>query len=353
MSNSKQDRRSFLRTAGFGVAALPLIGCGIPQDIDTTSVPAKPASSGPILPKKLKPGDTIAMVAPAGAIFRTHYISAFRKTLQGMGFKVHEGASLKARHGYLAGTDEFRAKELNDLFKNPEIHGIIAMRGGWGCARMLDLIDYDAIAANPKVLMGFSDITSLLIAIYTKTGLITFHGPVGYSSWNHYSSSYVKDILIAGKSDVLLKNPSSGSSFQTISSGKATGKLIGGNLTVVAGIGGSQYLPDWKNKILFLEETREEVYRIDRMLTQLKLAGVLDQISGFVFGACNHCEPEVAEESLGLMEMLEGHLKPLNIPVLFGAAFGHVTDKYTLPVGIEAELDADAGTIQLLAAAVR
>lgn len=294
------------------------------------------------------------MVAPAGAVFRPHYISDFRQTLQGLGFKVVEGKTLKARKGYLAGDDAFRAQELNELFANPEINGIIAMRGGWGCARMLDLIDYDVIKANPKVLMGFSDITSLLIAIYAKTGLISFHGPVGYSSWNEYSTSYVRRILMDGRNDVLLKNPSSNAGdIWTITSGKATGKLIGGNLTVIAGIMGSSYLPDWSDKILFLEETREEVYRVDRLMTQLKLAGVLDNIKGFVFGNCNKCEPEYPEESLSLREMFEGHLKPLGIPAIYGAAFGHVTNKYTLPIGIDAELDADAGTIQLLGAGVR
>jgi len=389
-----KSRRSFLQTAALSLASIPLLSCGKsvkPETIitnpDTHKPKADPIAHEPkaksntvaytdptlhktqastsntninkstarlILPPRLTKGSTIAITAPASPIFDTHRIIRFQETLKDLGFNTITGATLQARYGYLAGRDVLRAQELNALFANHNVHGIIAMRGGWGCARILDLVDYNTIAANPKVLMGFSDITSLLIAIYTKTGLASFHGPVGYSSWNQYSTEYVKKILIEGRSNVLLTNHSRNiSKLWKIRGGIATGKLIGGNLTVVTSLLGSAYLPDWHDKILFVEETEEEVYRIDRMLTQLKLAGVLNSIKGFVFGICNKCEPKVPDESLNIQEMLTEHLKPLRIPVLVGANFGHTAYNYTLPIGVNAKLDADAGTIQILQAAVR
>ena len=341
------NRRDFIRKAGLLAAATA-----------TTSLLSKDAFALPpvapdvIKPKALKAGDTIAMVAPAGAIFKSSYIGKFEATLKRMGFHVRHGKSLTAKRGYLAGSDAERAKEINDYFADPEVHGIIAMRGGWGCARMLDLIDYEVIARNPKVIMGFSDITSLLIAIYAKTGVITYHGPVGYSTWNDFSVRYVRKVLMQNRENVTMYNPADNKGLYALTPGVAEGELVGGNLTVLAGIVGSSYLPDWKGKILFLEETREEAYRVDRMLTTLKLAGILDQLSGFVFGKCLHCEPEVASESLSLREVLEDHLKPLGIPAVYGAMIGHISNKFTLPIGIRARLDAQAGAIELLEPAV-
>ena len=296
----------------------------------------------------LKRGDTIAMIAPAGAVFNRSYIPKFKAALEEMGFKVVRGKTLDEREGYLAGNDELRAQEINEMFANPEINGMIAMRGGWGCARMLHLIDYNTIRNNPKVLMGYSDLTSLLTAIYARTGLITFHGPVGYSTWNEFSNAYVRKVLMQNRENVVFRNPSGNADFYTIKAGVSEGELIGGNLTVLTGIMGSSYLPDWKGKILFLEETREEVYRVDRMMTQLKLAGVLDGLSGFVFGKCLHCEPEEPENSFDLKEVLDHHIKPLGIPAMYGTMIGHILNKFTLPVGIKASIDAQAGAIELL-----
>lgn len=342
------SRRKFLGAAGALTAASLLPHA----ELSATPFPSPP-SSGQILPPMLRPGDTIAMVAPAGAVFSTKHIPKFEGILKTLGFKVIKGKTLYSRHGYLSGKDDYRAAEINELFADPNVNGIIAMRGGWGCARMLDLIDYNTIAANPKVLMGYSDITALLIAITAKTGLVTFHGPVGYSSWNEFSTRYVKDILMQNNKSVTLINPSFNEDARTIVGGKATGQLYGGNLTVLQGIIGSNFVPDWNGKLLFLEETREEVYRIDRMLTTLKLAGVLDQISGFIFGKCMHCDPEFPDESLSLKEMLDEHLKPLKKPAYFGSMFGHVANKFTVPLGLEAELDADTGHIKLLGSAVK
>jgi muramoyltetrapeptide carboxypeptidase len=269
-----------------------------------------------------------------------------------LGFKVKLGQTLKEKHGYLAGADELRAKEINTFFADKEVQGIFCMKGGWGCARILDKIDYDLIGKNPKVLIGFSDITSLLIAIYSKTGLVTFHGPVGNSGWNEFSVDYIKRVLMKKEAVTYSYPEKDEDKPYIITPGKAKGILVGGNLTVLAGIIGSEYLPDWKNKILFLEEAKEEPYSVDRMLTQLKLAGVLQNISGFIFGKCVKCDAEEPQKAFLLKEVLEQHIKPLGIPAFYGAMIGHIENKYTIPIGIEAEIDAEKNSIKLLDSAV-
>ncbi len=300
------------------------------------------------VPVSLQLGDTIALSAPAGAVFSTKYIDSFESRLTQKGFKLIKGKSLYAQNGYLAGSDESRAKEINTFFADKAVKAIFTMRGGWGCNRILDLLDYNQISANPKVIMGYSDITSLLLAINKKTGLVTYHGPMGYSSWQSFSTQNVYEILIKGKK-VALKNPENEhDQLFTLSGGSSKGELIGGNLTVLTSMIGSEYEPDWTNKILFLEETGEEPYRVDRLLWQLKLAGVYEKINGIVLGSFRKCEPEEPERSFSLDEVFNQHFKGLNKPVFGGASFGHTVNKFTLPIGINAEMDADRFRIQLM-----
>ncbi|MBT8071025.1 MAG: LD-carboxypeptidase, partial [Gammaproteobacteria bacterium] len=205
----------------------------------------------------------------------------------------------------------------------------------------------------------YSDITSLLLALNAKTGLVTFHGPVGVSTWNNYTTDFVKRLLFNAEV-VSMENPrDTGDNLAqtkdrvlTIHGGKATGKLLGGNLSVLAAMVGSDYLPDFKYNILFLEEVGEDIYRVDRMLTQLKLAGILQQISGFVFGKCNDCGPGKGYGSNTLVELFDDHIKPLGIPAWYGAMIGHIENKFTVPLGIETEIDADSGLIKMLEPAV-
>lgn len=301
-----------------------------------------------IIPKALKKGDVIALIAPAGAIFNAKHISKIEAKLIGLGFKVLKGKTLLEQDGFLAGSDETRVEELHDVFKNKSVKAIVAMRGGWGCARILDKLDYQLIKANPKIIMGYSDITSLLIAIQQKTGLITYHGPVGYSSWKTFSTLNVFKAIVDGKPFVM-KNPTAYSKdLETLTSGKAIGQLIGGNLTVLTSMIGTSHEPDWHNKILFLEETGEEPYRIDRLLWQLKQAQVFDKINGLVIGAFTKCNPEVPEESFSLAEILNQHFRTINFPVYKGAVIGHIVPKFTLPIGVNAEIDADKFTIRTI-----
>lgn len=339
------NRRHFLKAAGI-MAAASLLS---PTNVLATAFPPQAAK---LKPQALKSGDTIAISSPAGAVWDAAQVETFSNILKGFGFKVVLGKTLSEKYGYFAGTDELRAGELNSLFADKSIKGIFCMKGGWGCARLLDKLDFELIKRNPKILIGFSDITTLLVAITAKTGLVTFHGPVGNSGWNAWTSSVFKSVVMNNDGLPLFSNPSTEESFVTIHPGKARGELIGGNLTVIASLMGTMYLPDWKGKILFLEEVKEEPYSIDRLLTQLKLCGVLDAISGFVFGRCAKCLAEEPQKAFTFQEVLSQHLKPLGIPAFYGAMIGHIENKLTVPLGIQAEIDADRGSIQLLEAAV-
>ena len=309
---------------------------------------------------RLRPGDTIALINPSGAIYeRAPYVIA-TETLQALGFKVREAPHLRARYGHFAGTDAQRAADVNAMFADPGVHGILALTGGSGGNRILPLLDYAAMARTPKFLGGFSDITALINAVHARTGLVTFHCPVAASDWNGFSVEQWRGAVVDANA-MLLSNPQErddnqvlrGGRITTLRGGKARGPLLGGNLAVLTSMAGSPYWPDFSGAILFLEEINEYIYRVDRMLSTLKLTGVLDRLSGVVLGAFTKCEPgDGRYGTLTLDEVFDDYFKPLNIPVYSGAMFGHIKRKFTLPVGLEVEMDADAGTIRFLQPAV-
>ncbi len=331
------NRKDFLKTLGAGSLGAA-IGSKLPI----------PEGRQSVIPPALKKGDTIGMISPASSLPEYLSYSKIVKKIEDLGFKVKVGEHAKDEYGYFAGTDKNRAEDLNAMFADPEVDGIIPFRGGWGCNRILEYIDFDLIAQNPKPLIGFSDITSLLLSIYAKTGLITYHGPVGKSHWTDFTTRHFRKTLVQTEA---FSMQNAASEIETITGGKAAGKLLGGNLTVLTAMIGSGYLPDWQNNILFVEEVGEEIYRIDRMLTQLRLAGVFDKISGFIFGKCVNCETEPGPH-FTLKEIVKQHIAEFNIPAYMGANIGHIDDMLTVPVGLGAEIDADAGIIRLLEAPV-
>lgn len=348
-------RRKFIRNIGIGSLFLPLNAISSPG---SWSVPEHEEI---IIPDGLAPGDTIGIVSPSSAIFESAPYKIAKESLEAMGLKVRFGDFARSRYGHLAGTDEQRSQDLMNMFKDPEIKAIIALRGGSGAARLLDLLDYEVIQQNPKIFIGYSDITALHLAIHKKTGLVTFHGPVAVSEWNSFSVSHLKELLFENKA-MLFENPSGTAGqltqttnrIRTITPGTATGSLLGGNLSVLTGIMGSEYFPkDWTGKILYLEDVGEKIYAVDRMMSQLKLGGVLEQISGFVFGKCTGCDPGgEGYGSLTLEEVIDYYIQPLKIPAYSGAMIGHIDDNSTIPNGISARMNAVAGTIQLLTPAV-
>ena len=238
-----------------------------------------------------------------------------------------------------------------DLFADPDVDAILAVRGGWGCARILPLLDYDVIRQNPKPLIGYSDITALLLAIYAKTGLVTFHGPVGVSTWRGDTVRSFLNVLVEGRPlRIGPETRSNRMATSTVRGGVAEGPFAGGNLSVIAGLAGSPYLPDLTDHVVFFEEVGEEAYRVDRLLTGLKLAGVLDDPAAVVFGQCSSCGSSSGRSAEAV---IREHLSRVTSPSWLGAQIGHVSPVHTLPIGLPVQADADAGTLEFAPAVQR
>ena len=263
----------------------------------------------------LRKGDTVALVSPSSATDEALGLQLAREVMEALGFRVKTGEHYASRRGHLAGTDAARAGDLNAMFADDEVRGIVCVRGGSGAARLLPLLDYEAIRRHPKVLLGYSDITALHNAILSQAGLVTFHGPIGAGSWNRFNVDQFRrlffdrelmtyrNVVDAGDELVPRKNRTT-----TITGGKARGELVGGNLTGLTALAGSPDLPDFNGKILFLEDVSEAPYRVDRMFSTLKLMGALDRIAGFVFGECTDCDPGDGYGSLTLDQIFEVHI---------------------------------------------
>jgi muramoyltetrapeptide carboxypeptidase len=311
-------------------------------------------------PPRLKLGDTIGLVAPSGATYAADDKNIVEEVVRALGFIPKHGAHTMDRYGYLAGQDRDRAADVNAMFADPQVKALLCVRGGWGVGRMLPFLDYDMIRANPKAVIGFSDITALHMAFQARAGMISFHGSNAASAWGPITVASFKEILIDG-ARAMLRNPVAREDrlvqrrgrTVTITPGTTQARLIGGNLTVFSSLVGTPYMPSTRGAILVFEETNEAEYRIDRMLTQLRLAGLLDGIAGFVFGQCTNCTSDGGGYgNFQLEELLDQHIKPLGVPAFHGAMFGHIADQYFLPLGARVNLDASAGTLQLFAPAV-
>lgn len=347
------NRKQFLTSAALAAAAsaLPISTFASNRGSKITS----------IKPPKLNTGDTLALVSPAGFIEQQE-LDDSKLNLEALGFNVVTGANVLNKTGYLAGTDKERADDINWAFANKDVKGIVCTRGGWGVARMLDLIDYDIIKSNPKVLIGYSDITALLYGIYSQTGLVCFHGPVGISTFNEYSTKIMSDVLTKTGFPISLSSADEPDAVTNkdyekliIRSGSGAGELVGGNLSIVVSLIGTKYDIDVRGKILFLEEVDEAPYRIDRMLTQLIMAKNIEQCAGIALGVFWKCNGRNNDSgitnSFSLQEVLYDRLFPLNVPVAYGLSFGHIKNKMTLPFGIKAELNVTDQSLRLLEAA--
>lgn len=319
------------------------------------------AQTIPILkPPRLQAGDTVGILSPAGATFRQEDLDIVMDAVRGLGLVPRPMPHVLDRYGYLGGRDRNRAEDVNRGFADPDIAALLPIRGGWGSARLLPYLDYDLIRQNPKVIVGFSDLTALLLGITAQTGLVTFHGPNGLTAWRPDQTIPFRQVLFEGQALTFEPPPAPEDRdrlmqvkfrVNTITPGQAQGRLYGGNLSVLAALVGSPYLPDLTGAILFVEDVGESIYRIDRLVTQLKLAGILDQLAGFVFGQCTNCGPSEGYGALTLEEVLQDHIAPLGIPAWSNAAIGHVEPILTLPLGLEVAIDAQAGRITMLAPA--
>lgn len=340
------DRRRFLGAAALAGAMLPVLGMR----------GAMAATHGQLLAAGLRKGDTVGLVSPSSAVNERLALQLAQEAMEALGFRVRTGAHYGGRYGHLAGTDAERAGDLNAMFGDHEVKAIVCVRGGSGAARLLPLLDYPLIRRNPKVLLGYSDITALHCAIHAKTGLVTFHGPVGTASWNRFNVDQFERLFFRRELMQYQNSRDAGDELvprrnrtQTLRGGKAQGELVGGNLTVLTALAGTPYLPDFSGRILFLEDVGEAPYRIDRMFSTLKLMGALDKVAGIIFGDCSDCNPGDGYGSLTLDQIFDDHILPLEIPAYRGAMIGHIREQFIVPVGGRVEMDADAGTFRLLA----
>jgi muramoyltetrapeptide carboxypeptidase len=312
-------------------------------------------------PKRIKPpplrrGDLVALFNPSGFADDT-LIQRATLNLENLGFRVMHAAHLRASRGNTAGTIGQRLTDLHALFERREVRALWAARGGSGTAQILPYIDYSLVARNPKIVIGYSDLTSLLLALYAKTGLVTFHGPVASSGFTPFTVAHLEATLVERRASHVMttaeehtKRSVQEAHFvqRVIHSGSAEGTLMGGNLSVLASLVGTPYLPKTKNALWFLEEISEAPYRIDRILTQLEQSGALHEASGAMMGVFVKCEPAANEETLVLSQALNDHFSARPIPSAYGLSFGHIASQWVLPVGIRARFDADARSLTLL-----
>jgi len=292
-----------------------------------------------IKPPRLRPGALIGVISPAGPVDESE-LKPDLELLESSGLRIHIAPHVYDRHDYLAGDDAARLSDFHAMFRNTEIRAIFCARGGYGTLRLLDRIDYDLIREHPKIIVGYSDITALLMAITKKTGLVTFHGPMvrGFSAL-HDNSRESLFKLISSDQPVSF-SPMAGNS---LISGRATGPLIGGNLSLICHLIGTPFLPSLDGCILFIEDRGEPLYRIDRMLTHLALAGQLKEISGLIGGEFMDCgDPSDIDT---LLKTLASDLK---IPLTTGFPVGHGPQNTALPLGIPTRLDADLMTLATL-----
>ena len=310
-----------------------------------------------VKPKTLKPGDTIGLITPSSYVFDTWRIDLAASRLEAaLGVRCRLGRYVKGRHGYMAGTEKERLEDLHAMFADRSVAGVFCLEGGYGTERLLPGIDYELVRKNPKVLLGFSDITGLHLAITRRAGLVTFHGPVALGSMPAWSLASLKKALFSSEPVGELSNPPEDDPnwpqfpLHTVAPGSARGPIAGGNLTLVSTTMGTPYEIEAKGRILFLEDTGEAPYRVDRMLTQLKLAGKLQEAAGIVWGTCTDCTPAKSsfEVNLSMSDLLDEILGDLGKPVLAGLVFGHTKEKATIPMGVEAELDAGAKRVAII-----
>ena len=297
--------------------------------------------------KKLKKGDTIGIVAPASFSNYENICSA-KENIEKMGFKVVLGECTQRQWYSFAGTDEERAQEINSFFADDSIDAIICMRGGYGCNRIVERIDFELIKSHPKIFVGYSDITTLHVSLNEKAGLVTFHGPMAVSNFSgEYNCDTYKRFLemVCGEFSGEIENIDK--KFKFLKKESAKGVLVGGNIATLVATLGTEYDLDYNRKILFLEDVGEKTYKIDRFLNQLKKHGVFEQVSGIILGDFKNCVKD-APEDMSLEELFEDYFKDFKGPVITGVQSGHCEPMITLPLGAQCEIDGKNEKILIL-----
>lgn len=309
----------------------------------------------PIRPPRLRPGDVIGLVSPASPPRSADTLERSVRYLESLGYRVKVGAHVLARHGFSAGTDDQRAEDLNGMFRDPAVQAIFALRGGNGCCRLLRRLDYRAAQRHPKIFVGYSDLTFLQLALWRRSRLVTFSGPMpAVEFWkapDPWTEEHFWGLLTSRARRRTLPHPADQPPV-VLHSGTADGRLLGGCFSLVMSLLATPYQPDFRGALLFLEDVREELHRLHRMLTHLDNARILQRLSGLVLGQFTQANPEPAEPHLGLPEIYQETLSEFAGPILANVAYGHIPRKLTLPQGILARLDTRHSRLQLLESAV-
>lgn len=303
--------------------------------------------------KKLEKGGTIGIINPAyknpkDVFTKYDYMI---KRLKELGYNLKFGKTFTLENGYLAGTDIERANDVMDMFKDDSVDAILCMRGGYGCSRMVNLLDFDEIKKHPKIITGFSDITVLLNSIYQKCNFPTLHGLVGIyigsSKCDKKSEEIFFDSLSNNQLNRVLKNVDD--SLETYIDGTAEGILVGGNLCLLSTLCGSEFEIDFTDKIVFIEDVGEDPYRIDRYFSQLKLSKTFSKAKGFVLGYFTDCNPsEEKKDCQNIIDIINDYIKPLNKPTIINFNCGHDFPFVSLPIGVKVKLDATNKNIQIM-----
>jgi muramoyltetrapeptide carboxypeptidase len=340
------ERRKFLGTTALALALSGSI---------SKLLSFQQTKGGLIKPPVLKPGDTIGIIAPGTAVSDPEDLAQVKEVAKYFNLKYIIGKYVESGSGYKTRKVAERLDDLHSMFKSPDISAVICIRGGHGSAHLLDGIDYDLIRKNPKIFIGYSDITAMHLAIQKHAGIVTFHGPMMLSTFTKYTIGYFQKAMFSPLPIGELNNPPSGdgvhnpAQLRVIVPGKATGKTTGGNLSLITSLIGTPYEIDTKDKIFFVEDVGEEPYRIDRMMMQLKLSGKLDAVAGIVIGKCEDCNyskpSRVWDDSLG--EVFNKIFENFKKPVIYGLMFGHTADQLTIPLGVEASIDTDNLSISI------
>ena len=295
------------------------------------------------LPPPLSAGARVALVTPAGPLRGAQELQTAIDHATSLGWEPLAAPHVLARHGYLAGTDEQRAQDFNAALRDPNIDGIWCVRGGYGAMRILAALDYDALRRRPRPILGYSDVTALHCAVGARCGVVSYHGPTARGELTPFSRESLTRAVVEQRDPC-----GHAADARTLRGGRVTGRLVGGNLALLAALCGTPFAPDYEGAILVLEDVGEATYRIDRMLQQLRLAGALDRLAGIAFGQFTESTDALDAPNLPLDVVLRDAADAAGVPAVAGIPLGHVSDQWTIPLGALAELDADARTLHVL-----
>lgn len=314
-----------------------------------------------VRPPRLAQGSRVALVAPAGPLLERDDLARAEELCRALGYRPVLGRNAYAKYGYLAGTDDERLDDLNWALTSRDVDAVWCIRGGFGMTRILDRVDYDGFGRSPRPVIGYSDITALLLALHHHTGVVTFHGPIARTAMPPFSRWHFDRVLtqvgsagqlgrIAPPADVLVPQKDR---LVTLAPGRAEGPLVGGNLTLLQTLIGTRHMPSLEGAILFLEDVGEDLYSVDRMLAHLRMAGALSKIAGVAIGRFTEMDRNSGDGALGYDEVLSTYFLPLGVPVAYGFPVGHIDDQWTVPVGVRARLDATSQDVWVTEAAVQ